>query len=66
MTLRRIEIKRETITMVYSEDVRTEMSKMVDPRGDPYQVLRRKTRALAELLNCTEKEAEDILLARTE
>jgi hypothetical protein len=68
MTLRRIVMKRETSTTTVSfvsmDAARDEMAKSVDPRGDPYRVLRAKTRALAELLNCSEAEAEAILLNR--
>jgi hypothetical protein len=41
-------------------------AKCATMRGNPYEVLRRKTKALAELLGCDEPTAEAIILHRVD
>lgn len=53
-------------TVVRAEFVSLEeiVTEFADTSTEPYEVLRRKTKNLASLLDCTEEEAERIILER--
>ena len=57
-------VRTPKIEIVSIEDIREEMREVPSFGADPYVVLRRKTKNLASLLNCTESEAERLILER--
>lgn len=52
------------IEVVSLTDHYDEQRDVPDHSTDPYVMLRRKTKGLAELLNCSEEEAERLILQR--
>lgn len=66
---RRIVFKRQIHTQVRVEIIslttlQEEQQDIADSSADPYEILRAKTMGLADLLHCTEAEAERIILNR--
>lgn len=65
MSMKRFVIKRQvTIEFVPLDEHMESQRCIADDSTDPYVVLRRKTKHLAELLDCTEAEAERIILEK--
>lgn len=60
-------IKRYTevrASFVSLEEITHELAEQADTSTEPYEVLRRKTKNLASLLECSEAEAERLILER--
>lgn len=61
--MNRARISRQPSTIVFVS-INEVSDDVVDESSDPYAVLRAKTEHLAELLGCTEAEAERLVLDR--
>lgn len=55
----RVQVTTVSLTMVAGEQL-----DIIDTDADPYNVLQRKIATVAEALNCTEEEAERLILSR--
>jgi hypothetical protein len=65
--MRRVILKRQRIHTIETVSLTTweeEQHDVPDTSTEPYAVLRAKTQAMAELLKCSEAEAERLILAR--
>lgn len=56
--------RAQTVEFVSLTDLHEEQRDVVDHSTDPYVVLRRKTQGLAELLGCSEAEAQRMILEK--